>query len=70
MRKRINKYFNIYVITALIGGFSVLYLFSFSFVLNDVSGSSSREIKKKYCEKNPDDCNISLIRLKQKNKEK
>jgi len=66
MRKIVKKYFNIYVVTALIGGFSLLYLFSFAFVLSDVSGGSSREIKKKYCKKNPDDCNITLIRLKAK----
>ncbi|QOP44788.1 hypothetical protein [Sulfurimonas paralvinellae] len=64
MRKTIKKYLNIYVVTALIGGFSVLYLFSFAFVLNDVTGGSSREMKKKYCKKNPDECNVTLKRQK------
>lgn len=64
MRKKIGKYFNIYVVTALIGGFSILYLFSFAFVINDVSGGSSREMKKKYCKKNPDECNVTLKRSK------
>jgi len=66
MRKIVKKYFNIYVVTALIGGFSVLYLFSFAFVLSDVSSGSSREMKKKYCKKNPDDCNATLLRRKAK----
>jgi hypothetical protein len=52
------------VVTALIGGFSILYLFSFAFVINDVSGGSSREMKKKYCKKNPDECNVTLKRSK------
>ncbi len=67
MAKR-NKFFNIYFITALIGGLSIFYLLSFVFVLNDVSGGSSREMKKKYCKKNPHDCNITLKRLKAKEK--
>ena len=62
MRKTLRKYFNIYVVTGLIGVFSVLYILSFAFVLNDVSGGSSREMKKKYCEKNPDECNVSIKR--------
>jgi hypothetical protein len=64
MRRTISKYVNIYVVTAFIGGFSILYLFSFAFVINDVSGGSSREMKKKYCEKNPDECNVTLKRSK------
>lgn len=64
MRKTFSKYVNIYVVTAFIGGFSILYLFSFAFVMSDVSGGSSREMKKKYCEKNPDECNVTLKRSK------
>ena len=66
MKKLIKKYFNIYVVTALIGGFSVLYLVSFAFVLSDVSSGSSREMKKKFCKKNPDECNATLINRKYK----
>lgn len=60
MRKKISKYFNIYVVTAFIGGFSLLYIFSYAFVFNDVTTGSSRDIKKAYCEKNPDECKVSL----------
>lgn len=60
MRKTINKYLNIYVVTAFIGIFSILYLLSFAFVLSDVSSGSSREMKKVYCEKNPLECNVSM----------
>jgi len=63
-----NKFFNIYFVTALIGGFSILYLFSFVFVMHDMSGGSSREIKKKFCKKNPHECNVTLKRLKEKEK--
>lgn len=62
MRKTISKYLNIYVVTGLIGIFSILYLISFVFILNDVTGGSSREMKKKYCEKNPQECNVSITR--------
>ena len=60
MKKTIKKYFNIYVVTAFIGIFSILYLLSFAFVLNDVSGGSSREMKKVYCKKNPAECNVTV----------
>jgi len=67
MAKR-NKFFNIYFVTAFIGGFSILYLFSFVFVLNDMSGGSSREVKKKFCKKNPHECNVTLKRLREQKK--
>jgi len=64
MKKSIKEYLNIYVVLGLIGVASVLYIFSFAFLFNDIAGSSSREIKKKYCEKNPQECNISIKRNK------
>jgi len=51
MRKMVSKYFNIYVVIILIGGFSFLYLFSYAFVLNDVANGSSLQMKKEYMEK-------------------
>jgi len=62
METGIKKYLNIYMVLGLIAIASVLYIFSFAFILNDVSGGSSREIKKKYCEKNPHECNVSIKR--------
>jgi len=50
MKTKISKYFNIYVVTALIGGISFLYLLSFAFVINDVSNGSSLKMKKAYME--------------------
>lgn len=38
--------------------FSFLYLFSFAFVLSDVSSGSSRDMKKKLCEEQPEVCII------------
>lgn len=60
MKLEIKKYLNIYVITGLIGLFSILYLLSFAFVLSDVSSGSSREMKKVYCEENPRECNVTI----------
>lgn len=51
MKKIIKKYLNIYVVIALIGGFSFLYMLSFAFVLNDVSKGSSLQIKRDMIEK-------------------
>jgi len=62
MRKTFAKYFNIYVVSWLIGVCSILYILSFAFVFNDVAGGSSRDMKKKYCEKNPQECNVSIKR--------
>ncbi|MEA3369971.1 MAG: hypothetical protein U9Q40_01375 [Campylobacterota bacterium] len=46
MKKIIKKYFNIYIVIALIGGFSFLYMLSFAFVINDVSKGSSLQMKR------------------------
>lgn len=51
MKKALSKYLNIYVVIALIGGFSFLYLFSYAFVLHDVATGSSVKIKQKAMEK-------------------
>lgn len=56
MKQTMSKYFNIYVVIALIGGFSFLYLFSFAFVLNDVANGSSSQMKKEYMEKKKQLC--------------
>ncbi|MDD2905657.1 MAG: hypothetical protein WBK95_03580 [Sulfurimonas sp.] len=60
MRKKLSRYFNIYVVIWFIGVFSILYLLSFAFILNDVAGGSSREMKKIYCTENPEECNVSI----------
>jgi len=59
MRRKLSKYFNIYVVTALIGFFSFLYLFSFAFVISDVNSGSSRVMKQKLCEEQPKICYVS-----------
>ena len=46
MKERIKKYLNIYFIIGFIGVFSVIYMFSFALVLNDVKKGSSVEIYK------------------------
>jgi len=51
MTKKISQYFNIYVVAGLIGSFSILYLFSLVFVLNDLSGGSSLKMKKELMKK-------------------
>ena len=58
MRAKLSKYFNIYVVTALIGFFSFLYLFSFAFVISDVNSGSSRAIKQKLCKEQPEICYV------------
>lgn len=50
MKTKISKYFNIYVVTALIGIFSFLYLFSFVLVIHDVANGSSLKMKREYME--------------------
>lgn len=59
MNKKISKYFNIYFVTAFIGIFSFLYLFSFAFVLSDVNNGSSRAMKQKLCEDQPKLCYVT-----------
>jgi len=56
MKKTLSKYFNIYVVIALIGAFAFLYLFSFAFVLNDVTTGSSLKMKKKAIQKKKELC--------------
>jgi len=56
MKKKINKYFNIYVVTSLIAGFSLLYMFSFAFVLNDVANGSSLQMKRDMMKKQNIQC--------------
>ncbi len=46
MTKRIKKYLNIYVVIALIGGFSFLYMLSYVFVMHDITKGSSLQIKR------------------------
>jgi len=46
MKRRVNKYFNIYVVSSLIGVFSFLYMLSFAFIINDVSNGSSLQMKR------------------------
>jgi len=46
--KRIKKYLNIYVVVGFIGVFSLLYMLSFVFVLNDVANGSSADMKREY----------------------
>ena len=64
MKAKLSQYVNIYVVTGLIGIFSLLYIFSFAFVLSDVSSGSSRDMKKEYCEQNPEKCKINLDKAK------
>jgi len=58
MRKKLSKYLNIYVISGLIAFFSVFYIISYMFLFNDIQSGSSREMKKKYCEKYPQKCKL------------
>lgn len=59
MMKKISKYFNIYVVIVFIAITSFFYMFSFAFVLNDVSSGSSRAMKKKLCKEKPEVCYVS-----------
>lgn len=51
MKRIIKKYLNIYVVIALIGGFSFLYMLSFAFIVNDISKGSSLQMKRDMIEK-------------------
>lgn len=46
MNKKFSKYFNIYVVTSLILGFSIIYMLSFAVIINDVSNGSSLQMKR------------------------
>lgn len=56
MKNKINKYFNIYVVTSLIAGFSLIYMLSFAFVINDVSKGSSLQMKRDMMKKENIQC--------------
>ena len=64
MKVKLSQYVNIYVVTGLIGIFSILYILSFAFVISDVSSGSSRDMKKVYCEQNPEKCNVNIDKAK------
>lgn len=51
MPKRLKKYINIYVVVGLIGGFSILYMLSLVFIMNDVANGSSLQMKRDYLKK-------------------
>ena len=46
MKEKIKQYLNIYFVIGFIGLFSLLYMLSFAFVLNDIQNGSSSQIKK------------------------
>ncbi len=52
MLAQIKKYLNIYVVVGFIAAFSLLYMLSFVFVLNDVANGSSADMKREYLKKN------------------
>ena len=51
MKDKIKQYFNIYFVIAFIGIFSLLYMLSFMFVINDIQNGSSAQIKKEKMQK-------------------
>ena len=51
MLQQIKKYMNIYVVVGFIGVFSLLYMLSFVFIINDVANGSSVEMKREYLKK-------------------
>lgn len=51
MRTKIKRFVNIYVVTGLIGGFSILYILSFAFIGNNIANGSSLQMKRDYLEK-------------------
>jgi hypothetical protein len=51
MRTKIKKFMNIYVVTGLIGGFSLLYILSFAFIGTNISNGSSAQMKRDYLKK-------------------
>ena len=51
MKATIKKVLNVYVVTGIIGGLSLLYMVSFAFVLSDVNKGSSVAIQKALMEK-------------------
>ncbi|MDD2357670.1 MAG: hypothetical protein PHX13_07155 [Thiovulaceae bacterium] len=51
MKKTVKKLMNVYVIIALIGFFSFLYILSFAVINSNISKGSSVEIKRAILEK-------------------
>ena len=51
MKKTVKKFMNVYVITALIGFFSFLYILSFAVINGNISKGSSVENKRAMLEK-------------------
>ena len=51
MTNKIKKFLSIYIVTGLIGGFSLLYMLSFALVLSDVNKGSSVEINRAMIQK-------------------
>ncbi|QSZ41887.1 hypothetical protein GJV85_07135 [Sulfurimonas aquatica] len=53
-----QRYVNIMIVTYGVAFFSLMYIFSYAFIFNDVSNGSSRAMKKKFCQENPDKCRV------------
>ena len=51
-----QRYFNILFVTYGVAFFSLMYIFSYAFILSDVSNGSSRAMKQKFCQENPGVC--------------
>lgn len=54
-----QKYVNILFVTYGVAFFSLIYIFSYVFILNDVNNGSSRAMKQKFCQENPDKCRVA-----------
>lgn len=54
-----QKYVNILFVTYGVAFFSLIYIFSYVFILNDVNNGSSRAMKQKFCLENPDKCKVA-----------
>ena len=51
-----QKYGNIVIVTIGVSFFSLMYLISSAFLYMDISSGSSRDMKKKFCKENPEQC--------------
>ena len=58
MKEQIKKYLNIYVVLGFIVIFSLFYMISFAFIINDISKGSSLQMKR------------DMIKKQQENQEK
>ena len=47
-----QRYVNILYVTYGVAFFSLMYIFSYAFILTDVSNGSSRAMKQKFCHEN------------------